>query len=106
MWTYVGKKETKLFEIGKRDEDTFWKFYYQIPLAKEFQTDGYKVYQNLPKRQIKKYGYTNWNERLHSFLRNKLVMLKRKTKAYAKSIRALYRALALVFLRWNLVSTG
>ena len=44
MWTYVGKKETKLFEIGKRDEDTFWKFYYQIPLAKEFQTDGYKVY--------------------------------------------------------------
>ena len=118
MWTYVGKKtddvwiwtavfdkKTKLFEIGKRDEDTFWKFYYQIPLAKEFQTDGYRIYQNLPRRKVKKYGYTNWNEGLHSFLRSKIAMLKRKTKAYAKSIRALYRALALVFLRWNLIST-
>jgi len=36
---------------------------------------------------------------LHSFLRDKLAMLRRKTKAYAKSIRALYRALALVFVR-------
>ena len=118
MWTYVGKKtddvwiwtavfdkKTKLFEIGKRDEDTFWKFYYQIPLANEFQTDGYRIYQNLPRRKVKKYGYTNWNEGLHSFLRSKIAMLKRKTKAYAKSIRALYRALALVFLRWNLIST-
>ena len=118
MWTYVGKKvndiwiwtavfdkETKLFEMGKRDEDTFWKFYYQIPLVKEFQTDGYRVYQNLPRRKVKKYGYTNLNEGLHSFLRSKLAMLKRKTKAYAKSIRTLYRALALVFIRWNLLST-
>ena len=60
-------------------------------------TDGYRVYENLPKRKVKKYGCTNWNEGLHSFLRNKLAMLKRKTKAYAKSIRALYRALARPF---------
>ena len=59
MWTYIGKrendiwiwtavfdKELKFFEIGKRDENTFWNFYYQIPLAKEIQTDGYKVYRN------------------------------------------------------------
>ena len=45
------------------------------------------------------------NEGLHSFLRIKLAMLKRKTKAYAKYVRALYRALALVFIRWNLLST-
>jgi len=32
-------------------------------------------------------------------------MLKRKTKVYAKSFKALYRALALVFIRWNLLST-
>ena len=118
MWTYVGSKENdiwiwtavfdkdfKFFEIGKRDEDTFWKFYYQIPVAKEIQTDGYRIYENLGNRKVKKYGYTNWNEGLHSFLRSKLAMLKRKTKAYAKSIRALYRALALVFVRWNLLST-
>ena len=30
---------------------------------------------------------------------DRAAMLKRKTKAYAKSIRALYRALALVFIR-------
>ena len=103
IWTAVFDKKVKLFEIGKRDEETFWRFYYQMPLAKEFETDGYRVYENLPKRKVKKYGCTNWNEGLHSFLRNKLAMLKRKTKAYAKSIRALYRALALVFLRWNLL---
>ena len=118
MWTYIGKKENdiwvwtavfnkefKFFEIGKRDENTFWNFYYQIPMAKEIETDGYRVYENLENRTVKKYGYTNWNEGLHSFLRSKLAMLKRKTKAYAKSIRALYRALALVFVRWNLLST-
>ena len=118
MWTYIGKrknaiwiwtavfdKDFKFFEIGKRDENTFWNFYYQIPLAKEIQTDGYKVYKNLENHKVKKYGYTNWNEGLHSFLRSKLAMLKRKTKAYAKSFRALYRALALVFVRWNLLST-
>jgi len=58
-----------------------------------------------PKGKFIKYGYNNWNEGLHSFLRSKLAMLKRKTKAYAKSFRALYRALALVFIRWNLLST-
>jgi len=118
MWTYVGKKENeiwiwtavfdkdfKFFELGKRDEETFWKLYYQIPIAKDIHTDAYKVYGNLDNREVKKYGYTNWNEGLHSFLRDKLAMLKRKTKAYAKSIRALYRALALVFVRWNLLST-
>ena len=118
MWTYVGKrkndvwiwtavfdKDLKFFEVGKRDESTFWEFYYQIPMAERIQTDGYKVYENLGNREVNKYGYTNWNEGLHSFLRSKLAMLKRKTKAYAKSIRALYRALALVFIRWNLLST-
>ncbi len=94
MGTYVGKKEN---DIGKRDENTFWKFYYQIPMAKEIETDGYRVYGNLENRKVKRYEYTNWNEGLHSFLRSKLAMLKRKTKAYAKSIKALYRALALVF---------
>jgi len=117
MWTYVGKNKNniwiwtavfdnniKFFELGKRDEETFWKFYYQIPIAKEIQKDAYKVYENLENRKVKKYGYTNSNEGLHSFIRDKLAMLKRKTKANAKSIRALYRDLALVFVRWNLLS--
>ena len=98
-------KYINFFEIGKRDEETFWKFYYQIPIAEEIQTDGYRVYENLDNRKVRKYGYTNWNEGLHSFLRSKLAMLKRKTKAYAKSVRTLYRALALVFIRWSLLST-
>mgnify|MGYP001770716690 CR=1 FL=1 len=80
--------------------------HYQIPIAEEFQTDGYKAYEGLDNRKIGKYGCTNWNEGLHSFLRSKIAMLKRKTKAYAKSIRALYRALALVFIRWNLLPAG
>ena len=103
IWTAVFDKDTKFFEI--RDEETFWKLYYQIPIAEEFQTDGYKVYDGLENRKITKYGCTNWNEGLHSFLRIKLAMLKRKTKAYAKSIRTLFRfrALALVFIRWNLL---
>jgi len=116
MWTYVGKKDndvwiwtgvfdknTRFFEIGKRDEESFWRFYNKIPIAEEFETDGYRVYEGLDNRKIRKYGYTNWNEGLHSFLRSKIAMLKRKTKAYAKSLRALYRALALVFIRWNLL---
>ena len=55
----VFDKETKLFEIAKRDENTFQKFYYQISLVKEFQTDGYRIYQNLPRRKVKEYVYTN-----------------------------------------------
>ena len=76
---------------------TFWKFYYQIPIAEDIQTDSYRIYENLDNRKVKKYGYTNWNEGLHSFLKRKLAILKRKTKACAKSVRALYRAL--VFIR-------
>ncbi len=116
MWTYIGKKENeiwiavfdksiKTFEIGKRDEATIWRFYYQLPEYLEVHTDKYKVYDNLTNRKAIKYGCNNWNEGLHSFLRSKLAILKRKTKAYAKSFRALYRALALVFIRWNLLST-
>ena len=99
-------KTSRFFEIGKGDEDTFWKFYYQIPIAEEVQTDGYRIYENLGNREVKKYGYTNWNEGLHSFLRSKLAMLKSKIRAYAKSIRALYRTLALVFIRWNVLFTS
>jgi len=105
IWTAVFNRDIKVFEIGKRDEYTFWRLYNNIPLADEIHTDRYKVYENLENRKARKYGYNNWNEGLHSFLRNKLAMLKRRTKAYAKSFRALYRALALVFIRWNLLPT-
>lgn len=91
------------FWIGNRDEQSFLEFYEKIPLSKEYETDGYRVYEVLENRKVKKYGATNWNEGLHSFLRQKLAMLKRKTKAYAKSVRALYRGLAMVFFRWNLL---
>jgi hypothetical protein len=62
IWTAVFDRDTKFFEIGKRDEETFWKFYYQIPLAEEFQTDGYKAYEGLDNRKIGKYGCTNQKE--------------------------------------------
>lgn len=103
IWTAVFDKKYKFFSIGDRSEESFWKLYENIPLSLEYETDNYRVYENLERRVAKKYGATNWNEGLHSFLRQKLAMLKRRTKAYAKSVRALYRALSMVFIRWNLL---
>jgi len=50
------------------------------------------------KNEVKKFRLTNWNESLYSIIRDKLAMFRRKTKAYAKSIRAIERALALLFI--------
>jgi len=55
------------------------------------------------KHNVKKFGRTNRNEGLHSFLRDKLASLRRKTKAYSKSIQSLSKYLALVFIYWELI---
>ena len=52
---------------------------------------------------MKKFGKTNRNEGLHSFLRDKLGSLRRRTKAYSKGINSLRKYLALIFVYWGLI---
>ena len=63
------------------------------------------MYEFLDRRKhnVKKFGKTNRNEGLHSFLREKLASLKRRTKGYSKGIKSLRKYLALVFVYWGLI---
>ncbi len=72
-----------------------------LPKYKIVHTDRYHVYENLHRRRAEKFELTNWNERLHSIIRDKLAMFRRKTKAYAKSVMAVERTLALFFIYWD-----
>ena len=71
----------------------------RLPDAERYETDGYSVYEWLPRNKhlVGKYGAVNWNEGLHSVLRGKLNRLVRWTKGCAKSIEMLVNLLALVF---------
>jgi len=75
----------------------------KIPEAREYISDGYKVYDFLDKNRhrVSKFEETNRNEGLHSFLRDKLACLRRKTKAYTKSRKALSYYLALISIYWG-----
>ena len=101
VWTVVLDKNIKFFKVGKRNEESFFELESKLPRYQKVHTDGLSIYQNLRNREVKKFGLTNWNEGLHSVIRDKLAMFRRKTKAYAKSIRAMERALALLFIYWN-----
>ncbi|KJR42895.1 insertion element protein [Candidatus Magnetoovum chiemensis] len=122
MWTYVGARtgdkrnsvwiwtavfyDKVIFEVGKRDEKTFLNLYDKLPEAKKYYSDGYEVYKSwLPeeKHRGKKSGKTNRNEGIHSFLRDKLSRLRRKTKAYSKSIDMLTNSIVLVILTYGLL---
>ena len=63
----------------------------KIPVAKKYYSDGYKVYvENLPlsKLEIGKRGI-NRNESIHAVLRDRVSRLKRRTRSYSKSEKAL-----------------
>jgi len=74
----------------------------KLPAAQIYETDGYKVYEVLPRDKHivrrKKGGRVNKNESLHSKLRSYLACLRRKTKAFSKTIEALQRNLYLFSL--------
>ena len=75
----------------------------KIPESKEYVSDGWKVYEFLDRNKHKKCKFqeTNRNEGLHSFLRDKLACLRRKTKSYLKSRKALNYYLALISVYWG-----
>ena len=98
LWTVVADRRIKFFEIGKRTEETFYFLEQKLPKYKRVHTDGYHIYENLRNRKKKKFGLTNWNYGLHSVIRDKLAMFRRKTKAYAKTVNSMKRALALLFI--------
>ena len=73
----------------------------KIPIAKKYYSDGYEVYaENLPssKLEIGKKGI-NRNESLHAVLRDRISRLKRRTRSYSKSEKALscHIAIALTY---------
>lgn len=69
------------------------------PDAERYETDGYSVYEWLPRNKYVagKYGAVNWNDGLHSMLRGKLNRLARRTKGCTKSVDMLVNLLALAF---------
>jgi IS1 family transposase len=71
----------------------------KLPESEEYETDNYWVYKFLPfnKHRIRKYGRVNRNESLHSSLRSYLACMRRKTKAFCKTMEALQRNLFLFF---------
>ena len=126
MWTYVkGRKGEKRREawvwtaviedaggrrgvdlvVGDRSEGTFLQLYDGLPEAERYCTDGYPVYQWLPRdrHEVGKGGAVNWNEGLHSRLRSGLNRLVRDTKGYSKSAEMLAGSIALWLWRRGLI---
>ncbi len=58
---------------------------------------------DINKHKVKKFGKINRNKGLHSFLRDKLASLRRKTKGYSKSIKSLRKYLSLIFVFLGLI---
>jgi len=95
---YPHNKKIVTFYVGKRDEDSFIKFFGSLPIAKKYYSDDYKVYwENINEKKLKngKFKEVNRNEALHSWLRAKNARLIRKTKAYSKSLNMLKYSLAI-----------
>ena len=106
VWTAVVAEEDGSqwadFEVGDRNEATFLRFYERLPEAKLYRTDSYRVYGWLPTdhHEVGKGGGVNWNEGLHSWCREKLNRLHRRTKGYTQSVALLGCSLALVLVDW------
>ncbi len=77
----------------------------KIPDSSMYEIDRYKVYEflDINKHNVKKFEKTKRNEGLHSFLRNKIVSLRRETKGYNKGIKSLRKYLFLIFVFWGLI---
>ncbi len=109
VWTAVIEEEDGSrwvdFQVGDRSEVTFLRLYDRLPEAKLYRSDAYRVYEWLPANRhvVGKGGAVNWNEGLHSRLRDKLKRLQRKTKGYSKNATMLGDSIALVCLRLDLI---
>ena len=126
MWTYVGVRRGEKrqsawiwtavwqeqdgsrwvdFEVGDRSAAAFLRLYECLPEAERYCSDGYEVYEWLPRNrhQVGKGGPVNWNEGLHSRLRSGLNRLARSTKGYSKSTTMLAGSVALWLLRKGLI---
>ena len=126
MWSYVGARHRRKrrevwiwtavvaeadgrrwvdFEVGDPSETTFLKLYGRLPAAERYVSDGYRVYEWLPRNrhEVGKGMEANRNEGLHSRLRDKLNRLARRTKGYTKSVPMLRDSIALVCLRLGLI---
>jgi len=110
IWTAIVKfdgETVPYFYVGDRSESTFWKFFEILPLAEEYYSDAYSVYQkvseNIRNFTVKKgkYKEINRNETLHSCLRQYCAFLRRKSRSFAKSLKSLLEELAMiVYLRF------
>jgi IS1 family transposase len=105
IWTAVIERKDGsrgvFFEVGDRSEETFLRLMDRLPPAESYHTDGYEVYEWLPRHQHirRKFGKGNRNEGIHSVLRDRLKRLVRRTKGYTKSLEMLRGSLALLSLR-------
>ena len=86
------------FEVGDRSEATFLKLCDRLPPAESYHSDGYEVYQWLPRthHNVGKGGKVNRNEGIHSILRDRLYRLQRRTKGYNKSLWMLRASVAMI----------
>ncbi len=109
VWTAVIEEEDGSrwvdFQAGDHSEVTFLRLYQRLPEAKVYRSDAYRVYEWLPANRhvVGKGGAVNWNEGLHSGLRDKLKRLQRKTKGYSKNATMLRDSIALVCLPLDLI---
>lgn len=85
--------------MGDRSEATFSRLHEGLPEAEKHRTDAYRVYRGwFPAERlvVGKSGVVNWNEGLHSVMRDKLNRLIRQIKGYSKSSSILSDSIALV----------
>ena len=89
---YARLPEAELY----RSEATFLRQYARLPEAELYRSDHYAVQEWLPRDRhlAKKGGAVNWNEELHSRLRDKLKQLQRRAEGYSKSLRMLVHSIA------------
>ena len=105
IWTAVVEEEDGSrwmdFEVGDRGQETFLKLYNRLPEADRHVSDGYQVYDWLPRDRhvVGKGQETNRNEGKHSILRDRLNRLIRRTKGYSKSEEKLRGSVELVCLQ-------
>ena len=90
------------FEVGDRSETPFLRLREWLPEAELYRSGAYPVYQWFPpERHVTGKGSeVNWNEGVHSVLRDKLNRLHRRTKGYSKSVTMLRDSIAWSAYAW------
>ena len=90
------------FDIGDRSAATFLRLYERLSAARLYRPDACRVYGRQPadRHQLGKGGAVNWNAGLHSWCREKLNRLHRRTKGYTKSVALPGCPLAMALVDW------